>query len=202
MKLLKRLSVSRRPALWLALVAVLGLLLAAVCVLLAHSRRPRVNRRDMFDPIIWEASRRHQVSPFMVKAVIWRESSFYPWALGGKDEIGLMQITAGAVADWERGTGKKCRLRGLLFDPRLNIEIGTWYLGRALARWREHRDSDVLALAQYNAGATNAARWSPKDPREEVSLRSISFPPTREYIRTVLQYRLSLEKEYTASERN
>jgi soluble lytic murein transglycosylase len=156
--------------------------------------RPR-QRSMAYDSIIWEASRRHRISPLLVKAVIRRESKFSPWARGRAGEVGLMQITDHVVQDWERWSGERCAAKGMLFDPRLNIEIGTWYLALALKRWRGYRDVEMLALAQYNAGPANAGRWAPKDPRERV-LNRIRFPMTREYILKVLEYRLMYERKY------
>lgn len=154
-----------------------------------------------FDPLIWDAATRHDVSPFLVKAVITRESRFRPLARGGKGEIGLMQITDGAVKDWSRETGNPVPQRGLLFDPRMNIEIGTWYLARAMKRWRDYRDGEVLALAQYNAGGSNAARWAPDDPAGGMAIERIGFSSTRDYIVFVKQAWRHYEKEHQHRQR-
>ncbi len=158
------------------------------------------SRRQRYDNLILEAATRNHVPPLLVKAVIARESSFNPYARGAAGEIGLMQITAGAVSDWARITGHDVPLTGLLFDPTLNIEIGTWYLGRALAQWREYRDAERLALAQYNAGRERAKDWAPKDPREALRLSRISIGSTREYIKKVEGYWRDFEQEDQSSE--
>jgi len=109
---------------------------------------------------------------------------------------------ATAVADWERVTGQRCPFSGLLFDPKLNIEIGTWYLAQALGQWHDYRDREVLALAQYNAGRTRAKKWAPEDKRENVRRKKISFPSTREYISKVLEAKKMFEKEPLNSEKH
>ncbi len=143
--------------------------------------------------IIHEAAARQGVSEMLVEAVIRRESDYRPLARGRAGEMGLMQITAGAVRDWERATGFHCANRGVLFDPRLNVEIGTWYLARALRRWRGYAGADILALAQYNAGPGNVGRWVARKGRGS-GLESVRFSSTRKYIETVLDYRKQLEK--------
>ncbi|MBT3375618.1 MAG: lytic transglycosylase domain-containing protein [Lentisphaerae bacterium] len=185
-----------------AFLAVTGAL--SVCLLLvSRQHRSATSRRNRYDRIIDEAADRHGVSPFLVKAVIYRESSFQPWVTGDANEVGLMQIRKEtAVADWERVTGQRCPFDGLLFDPRLNIEIGTWYLARALNQWQGYRDREVLALAQYNAGRTNAREWAPKDKRETVRRSSISFDSTREYISKVLEARKMFERESLNGEKH
>ncbi len=47
----------------------------------------------------------------------------------------------------------------MLFDPKVNIEVGTWYLRRALDHWSEKDDPVPFALAEYNAGRGRVHRW-------------------------------------------
>jgi soluble lytic murein transglycosylase len=141
-----------------------------------------------YDEIIWGAAGRHNISPHLVKAVIKQESDFVAHCVGAAGERGLMQITPGAVKDWERNTGNSCPHPGLLFNPALNIEIGTWYLARALKRWQKYADAEVLALAEYNAGPSRAKAWAPATP-EGNALSGVSFPGTRHYISSILDYK-------------
>ncbi len=163
------------------------IILAAALLGVLDLRHFRAGGEDAFDEIIADAARRHAVSPHLVKAVIKQESGFRPWQVGRAGEIGLMQLMPGAVQDWERHTGQACRHRGLLFDPRLNIEIGTWYLGRALKRWHDTEDLEILALAQYNAGPSRAIEWNASETAEK-GVDRVRFPSTREYITSVLDY--------------
>ena len=96
-----------------------------------------------YDTLILEISERHGVDPCLIKAVIWRESGFRPYARGTSGEIGLMQIMPDkAVSDWARKHRRPDPPKGSLFTPRLNIEIGTWYLSRALRRWNSYKDAE------------------------------------------------------------
>ncbi len=147
---------------------------------------------DAYDEIIREAAGRHGISPYLVKAVIKQESNFNPLAVGAAGERGLMQIMDGAVQDWEQGTGRRCLHRGQLFSPRLNIEVGTWYLARALRRWHEYRDREALALAEYNAGPSRARAWAPEDRNADL-LPLVAFPGTRDYIVKILTYKAEFE---------
>ena len=151
-------------------------------------------RSHRYDTIIVEAANRHHVSPALVKAIIRQESGFRPWIEGKAGEVGLMQLTPGAVRDWERSTGQKCQTRGVLFDPRLNIEIGSWYIASTLAQWQSRPDMEVLALAQYNAGIKNAVKWAAADPKAN-TLDRISFPSTRRYIERILRFKHTYEHD-------
>jgi len=162
--------------------------LAALLLLIIGLRACRFEHRHAYDAMIREAAARHGIDPAIIKAVIKQESRFRPWQVGAAGEVGLMQLTSGAVTDWETATGQRCRYRGLLFDPRLNIEIGTWYLARALRRWRKFDEGEMLALAEYNAGLSRAREWAPEANDGNV-LPRIRFPSTRKYISNVLRYR-------------
>ena len=176
----------RRTSVFINLILLLGL--AGAGYLLYRHYNEAKRRTHAFDTIIWETANRHRISPYLVKAVIRQESNFRPWVTGNAGEIGLMQVTGGAVQDWERITGQQCPSPGLLYDPRLNIEIGSWYLAYALRRWHHHPDAEPLALAQYNAGIVNAMKWAAGPETENVTAR-IRFPATRKYIKNVLSYR-------------
>jgi soluble lytic murein transglycosylase len=153
----------------------------------------RSRNDNAYDAFIREAAQRHGISWLLVKAVIRQESKFRPWAVGDAGEMGLMQITDGVVKDWETATGAECRFRNMLFDPRLNIEIGTWYLAQALQEWKAYRDAEVLALAAYNAGPSRSRAWAPADPSEN-ALDRVRFSSTKAYIKSVLHYRKSYQE--------
>ena len=139
-----------------------------------------------YDKIILEAAQRNQVDPRLLKAVIWRESRFDPMTEGKAGEVGLMQIMPDlAVVDWAKAKGKDVPFRAALFDPELNIEIGSWYLGRAIRRWNKYRDCYVLALCEYNAGLTRANKWKPADPDADVRKR-ITISSTRSYVNDIM----------------
>ncbi len=161
-----------------------------------------VDRRShAYDRIILEAAQRHHVPPALVKAVIRTESKFKSWVVGKAGEIGLMQIMPGVVKDWERLTRRQGTTNAQLFDPRLNIEIGTWYLARARSRWQANPDSDVLALAQYNAGIVNAFKWSQLPPPDSGNpLDRIRFASTRAYIKQILDYRNGYASQFPTPE--
>jgi len=170
---------------WLATVATVLLALAGIPTGLTVQRWRQDLRAQAFDRLIRETALRHGIAPGLVKAVIWKESRFRPACVGRAGEMGLMQITQGAVTDWREACGRPMPNRVMCFDPRLNIEIGTWYLARAMRTWRHYRSADTLALAEYNAGGVRARGWAPANPQQVVAVSSISFPSTRGYIEQV-----------------
>jgi soluble lytic murein transglycosylase len=149
-----------------------------------------LGRYAEYDPLISEMAQKHKVDPALVKALIWRESGFHDNKLGSKGERGLMQVGEAAAADWARATKVETFVPTDLFEPRTNVEVGAWYLGRALDKWKEKDDPIPFALAEYNAGASRVDRWmaatgagSSADAHDLVS--AIDFPTTRRYVEDI-----------------
>ena len=148
-------------------------------------------RFSRYDSLIAQAGARHGVNPSLVKAVIWRETRFQPQMQGSHGERGLMQITEVAAADWVKAEKVETFVPTDLFDPKTNIEIGTWYLGRAIKHWAHKDDPIPFALSEYNAGRTRVKRWekSSGDIAEfsAEDLRStMDFPLTKQYVASII----------------
>ena len=140
-----------------------------------------------YDSLIKQTAARHNMDPSLVKAVICQESNFDANARGKAGEYGLMQITEGAAKDWERATGKSFGSPGSLFRPKLNVEIGTWYLAQGYRKWQGHDDVLALSLAQYNAGPSRAQEWAEAAGEKKI-VDAIPFASTRKYIKHVTQH--------------
>lgn len=176
------------------LLAVLALAVLASGGWYAIQHVPRLRRlyrraqadTSRYDLLIREAANRHGVSAAFVKAVIWKESRFLPETVGGKGEAGLMQLTEGAIQEWANAHSRPLPDRVLWFDPRLNVEVGTWYLARAMNRWRGYESMELLALSQYNAGPSRAEKWAPLDPESELPVEGVMIRSTRAYITGIL----------------
>ncbi|MCG3149053.1 MAG: Membrane-bound lytic murein transglycosylase C [Verrucomicrobiae bacterium] len=147
-------------------------------------------REQRYDRLIEEIATKHAVDKYLIKAVIRRESEFDPTVRGRVGEIGLMQVTEGAGRDWARANGRKDFSKEMLWNERLNIEVGTWYLARALRRWQDRDDPVPFALAEYNAGYGHCLRWLPNGPATTAAefRDAISFPMVRRYIATVVEH--------------
>jgi hypothetical protein len=116
-----------------------------------------------FDDIIREAASTYGVDVDLVRAVIQTESRFDPKAVSGAGAKGLMQIMPILA--------KELKIKNV-FDPRENIFGGTKYLSQLLDR---HDGNVSLALASYNAGPRNVARYRGVPP----------FKETRGYVRKI-----------------
>jgi hypothetical protein len=138
--------------------------------------------RIPYGSIIYREARRNNLPPELVAAIVESESDFRPRLTSHKNAQGLMQIMP--------STG---RLLGAddLFDPEVNIAAGTKYLRYLLNRFED----PSIALAAYNAGEGNVAKFGGVPPFEE----------TQNYIQRVharsSSYRQRVQTTYLASAR-
>jgi len=147
-------------------------------------------REHRYDTLIEDAASRYGLDPLLVRAIIKRESNFRPQVLGKKGEIGLMQVTPVVGREYAARRGGEAVDLKKLCDPRLNIEVGSWYLSKAMRRYSAFSDPVPFALAHYNAGATNVDRWiaSTKQRGERGEfIGAIRYPTTRDYVRFILR---------------
>jgi soluble lytic murein transglycosylase len=148
-------------------------------------------RFQQHDRLIRAVAAEHELDPMLVKAVIWRESRFDPQKYGTARERGLMQVSEKAANEWARENKIDNFRVEELFDPKTNLEAGTWYLQRAFKHWDQQSDPTPFALAEYNAGASRAQRWAGGNGGADISanefLQNIDFPGTRKYVDSIIE---------------
>ena len=127
----------------------------------------------------WAAQR--QINPLLVVALIRQESRFSPQIRSAVGATGLMQVMPD-TAKWIQQSA------GLdpydLTHPDDNIRLGTWYLDHTHA---EYNNNSLLAVASYNAGPGNVAKWMKQGGYGDADdfAEAIPFPETKGYIRSV-----------------
>ena len=127
----------------------------------------RATNKKEFDPVIHEMSRRYEVDPALVKAVIHAESNFSPYARSPKGAMGLMQLMPATA-----------RMHNVarITDPVQNIQGGVKHLRLLLDRYNGNVRK---TLAAYNAGEEAVDRYGGIPPYQE----------TIEYVQRVTSYR-------------
>jgi soluble lytic murein transglycosylase len=147
-------------------------------------------RFQRYDRLIQTVAMEHHLDPMLVKAIVWRESRFDSQKYGTASERGLMQVSEKAANEWARENKIDNFRVEELFDPKTNLEAGTWYLQRAWQHWGQQADPLPFALAEYNAGASRVQRWAEADERVAMPvdqfLRNIDFPNTRNYVDSII----------------
>jgi soluble lytic murein transglycosylase len=148
-------------------------------------------RFQQYDKLIATVAAQHRLDPMLVKAVVWRESRFDPQKYGTAGERGLMQVSQKAANEWARENRIDNFHDDDLFDPKTNLEAGAWYLRRAFDHWINQPEPLAFALAEYNAGASRAQRWTAGNETAAISkkdfLRHVDFPGTRKYVESIIE---------------
>ncbi|UFJ41539.1 lytic transglycosylase domain-containing protein [Brevibacillus humidisoli] len=145
---------------------------------------------------IKQAAERFQVDPMLITAVIRTESGFQTDRVSHKGAIGLMQIMPD-TADWIiEQAGFNPMSREYLDEPRVNIDMGTWYLRFLLTMFQEDQ---VVAIAAYNAGPGKVNKWLKERTWDGTldSAENIPYGETRHYVQRVLYYKDRYQQIYT-----
>ena len=147
-------------------------------------------RFQQHDALIRAVATEHRLDPMLIKAVVWQESRFEAQKFGTAGERGLMQVSENAAKEWAQDAKVEDFRVEELFDPKTNLEAGTWYLRRALDHWQNQEDPIPFALAEYNAGASRAQRWAGGDESKAIPAHTfranIDFPGTRKYVESII----------------
>ena len=126
------------------------------------------------------------LDPFLVAGLIRQESEFDPKALSKAKAYGLTQIRPVTGREFARSAGIQRLAPRQLFQPAVNLKIGTSILRSMLDR-NSGRVEETLAA--YNAGPARLAKWSAwstyREPAEFVE--SIPFTETRDYVEAVMR---------------
>lgn len=161
------------------------LLLAVLCGFLYQQLWDKIDRarypRD-YSEYVSEYASVYGVPEYIVYAVIRTESGFVSNAQSQAGAIGLMQITPDTF-DWLSMLMKRQNDSGMLYDPRTNIEYGTYFLSYLYMRY--NRWDTVFAA--YNAGAARVDGWlaEAEYTDKEGRLAKIPFDETRKYVKKV-----------------
>ena len=128
-----------------------------------------------YDEFIREASKRYRVDATLIRSVMQTESAFDALAVSRAGALGLMQLMPDVAL--QMGVEDP-------FDPRQNIMGGAKYLRSLLDLYH---GNVRLALASYNAGATNVTQYGGVPP----------FPETQKYVKQVTRLIASSRRTHT-----
>jgi soluble lytic murein transglycosylase len=133
------------------------------------------------DPIR-QISSQQRVNPVLTTSLIRQESKFSPVVKSPVGAIGLMQV----IPDTAKFAARKIGLKKYeLTKPEDNLRLGTWYL-----KFTHDlvKDNSVLAIAGYNAGPGNVAKWVKQFGTEDLDefIEQIPFEETQNYVKNVL----------------
>jgi len=122
----------------------------------------------------------------LVLALIRAESGFNRMAHSWANAYGLMQIIPRTARALASELEVNCTIPTDLFDPGININLGTHYLYSLL---RQFNNKPEYALAGYNAGPHRVLRWKKFKFSDDIDffVENIEYSQTRTYVRRVMR---------------
>lgn len=164
--------------------------------------KPAEMRRDEWDvfyplaywDIISQSARARSLDPYQVAGLIRQESVFNPRAVSSARAYGLMQllVPTGALTAKKYGVDRSVTVDSL-FEPRLNIQLGTAYLRDQMDKYGRIE----YVAAAYNAGPGRVVQWRASLPLElDEWSEAVPFRETRLYIQGVVRNTLQYKRLY------
>ncbi|HWQ36102.1 MAG TPA: transglycosylase SLT domain-containing protein [Blastocatellia bacterium] len=156
---------------------------------------------DIFYPLGWwdtirQEAKRYNLDPYQVAGLIRQESIFNPQARSRANALGLMQLlpSTGRLVARQYGVGNGAVSSSDLYNPVLNIQLGTAYLEQLL---RQFGRFEYVAAA-YNGGPTRVSRWIRELPGETIEdwVENIPLSETRLYVQGVYRNMRQYQKLY------
>jgi soluble lytic murein transglycosylase len=157
---------------------------------------------DVFYPlaywdIIVQESRAKNLDPYQVAGLIRQETVFITKARSPARAYGLMQllVPTGQLTARRYGVSRSITAESL-FEPRLNIQLGTAYMRDQIDKFGRIE----YVAAAYNAGPMRAVQWRASLPSEmDEWAEAVPFKETRGYIQGVVRNRMQYERLYDAN---
>ncbi|OBU25336.1 murein transglycosylase [Photobacterium kishitanii] len=133
-------------------------------------------------------SEKRNIPTSTMMALARQESALNIHARSHVGASGLMQLMPATAAETAKKLDYKYLGKQSLFDPSVNIRLGSAYLEMMLAR---HDNNRIYAFASYNAGPGRVAQWK-KITAGKLDVYSfieqIPFNETRGYVQNVLMF--------------
>jgi soluble lytic murein transglycosylase len=126
------------------------------------------------------------VDASLVFSIMREESGFRAQVISPVGARGLLQIMEPTGRRLARAVGRPSFHVDDLFDPQVNVELGSYYLGELFAQF-DGRLSP--AIASYNAGPEAVGRWLDENGHleEDEWVEAIPYDETRSYVKRVLR---------------
>lgn len=127
------------------------------------------------------------IDPSWAYAIARAESAWMSDAHSGADARGLMQLVPATGAQVARSYGLPWSGADSLYDPVVNVQLGTRYLAQMAQRYN---GAPWLASAAYNAGPIKVDQWLAARGTlpPDVFTATIPYKETREYVARVMAF--------------
>jgi len=135
-------------------------------------------------------SKQRDLPTTTMMALARQESAWNTQAQSPVGARGLMQLMPATAKETAKKLGRNYTGKNSLFDPGVNIRLGSGYLKMMLERYDDNR---VYSFAAYNAGPGRVNRWKGQNSGSRdvyTFIEAIPFNETRGYVQNVLMFEI------------
>ncbi len=139
-----------------------------------------------YKDLIVQAAQAEQIPAELGFSIIRQESAFNPRARSPVDAFGLMQLLPSIAKELSRNSGVPYNDAEDLYDPEINVALGTKELRNLVTRYDQQY---ILAVAAYNASAGAIRGWMKTRYRDDALefIEEIPYDETRAYVKLVMR---------------
>ena len=127
------------------------------------------------------------VDKYLVAALIKAESNFKCDAVSSAGAKGVMQLTDDTARFCAEKIGMNFESEDI-YNPKVNIQLGVYYLSRTLSIFN---GDESLAVAAYNAGEGRVRKWleDPEYSTDGTTLDTIPYHETKRHVEKIKAYK-------------
>ena len=123
---------------------------------------PNKKEKERLKQIVIKAAKRNKVEPWLMLALVRKESGFRPTVISNSNALGIAQTIP---STFRSVMGEDVSL-DRVFDPEIGAEAGARYIARRIKQYakkgRSRKEQLQMALAAYNAGAGKLKKYGLK----------------------------------------
>jgi len=133
---------------------------------------------------VQDAANKNDLDPYLILSIIREESRYDTDAKSIAGALGLMQLMPSTAKRYEKHAKVHYTNNSELFNPRINISIGSAYLKILI----NYFGSLPPAIASYNAGEDAVKEWLKKGNYKSIDefIEDIPYDETNNYVKKVL----------------
>jgi soluble lytic murein transglycosylase-like protein/thioredoxin-like negative regulator of GroEL len=151
-----------------------------------------------FQDIINKYSKEYGIDPLFVISMIREESGYDVDAISHAGAYGLMQIMPGTGEDVAQRLKISSFEPTMLFEPEINIQIGTWYMKNLMDTFDNNH---ALVSGAYNGGQGRMKKWLEELDLSDMDefIEDIPIDETRRHIKKVMDSYCIYKELYSGS---
>ena len=140
-----------------------------------------------------EMAEKTKLPASLIYSIMKQESGFNEKARSGADAMGLMQVIPGLAKQLSRKFEVPFKKSEDLFDPIINIQIGSYEL---MEQVKKQNGQLSYVAAAYNAGPNALSGWLKNRKREDILefIEEIPYDETRTYVKLIARNKAFYER--------